>query len=140
MNIQTLIRHGTHFVADLKYLSAQERGPVSAKAQVAAWIDLLAREDEQAWQLEVLKSLCDALSVLAFSNAAFCKVPSALRHAGEIHYEIEDRGGYLVALKSMGRVIKIAPLCDECLSTLRVHARNALAGHLDQILCRLQRR
>lgn len=133
MNIQTSLHQGHNFVADLQFLIAQERGPQRAKQLVAAWIDLLMEDEPQAWQRDALTSLCDALSVLAFANAAFRKLPVAARSVGLLPFEIEDQGGYFVALKTIENVLVAAPICADCVSDLRGHVERTLFGYIEQI-------
>lgn len=133
MNIQNLLHQGHHLVADLRFLIAQERGPQSAKQRVAAWIDLLKGDEPQAWQRDALASLCDALSVLAFANATFCKLPAASRGVGLLCFEIEDQGGYFVALKTIENVLAAAPFCADAVSELRRHVERTLFGYMEQI-------
>lgn len=133
MNIQTPLHQRHHFIADLQFLMAQGRGPSSAKARIVAWIDMLEEDEPQAWQPEALTALCDALSILAFANAAFRKIPATPGRACLLPFEIEDNGGYFVALKSIENVLAVAPLCNECRKDLARHVQCTLFRHLEQI-------
>lgn len=133
MNIQSPLHQGHQFITDLQFLTTQGRGPSSAKARIAAWIDLLEQDEVQAWQGDALASLCDALSVLAFANAAFRKLPAASRGVGLLPFEIEDRGGYYVALKTIENVLAAAPFCADAVSELRRHVERTLFGYMEQI-------
>ena len=111
----------------------QGHGPESTKQQIGAWIEMLEEDDAATWELDSLKSLFDALAVLAFANAAFRMLPTASRNAGLLTFEIEDRGGYFVALKTIGTVIAVAPLCEDCQSELIVHVERTLLVLLEQV-------
>lgn len=132
MNTQPPLHQDHHLVADLRFLIEQERGPQSAKQLVAAWIDLLKGDEPEAWQSDALASLCDALSVLAFANAAFRKLPAASRSVRLLPFEIEDQGGYFVALKTIENVLAAAPLCADAVSELRRHVERTLFGYIEQ--------
>lgn len=132
--------HGTHFVAALQFLMQQGRGPESTKQQIGAWIEMLEEDDAATWELVSLKSLFDALAVLAFANAAFRMLPAPARKTGLLSFEIEDRGGYFVALKTIGTVISVAPLCEDCQSELIEHVERTLLMLLEQVDKLLERR
>ena len=100
----------------------------------------LEEDDAATWELDSLKSLFDALAVLAFANAAFRMLPAASRNVGLLSFEIEDRGGYFVALKTIGTVISVAPLCEDCQSELIEHVERTLLVLLEQVDKLLARR
>ena len=125
--------HGTHFVSALQFLMQQGHGPESTKQQIGAWIEMLEEDDAATWELDSLKSLFDALAVLAFANAAFRMLPAASSNVGLLSFEIEDRGGYFVALKTIGTVISVAPLCEDCQSELIEHVERTLMMLLEQV-------
>ena len=140
MTIQTHNFETVHFVAALQFLTQQARGPERSKQLIHAWLVLLEEDDDFTWQLDTLKSLFDALAVLAFANAVFRKLPVASQNAGMLPFEIEDQGGYFVALKAIGTVLAVAPLCEDCLSELVVHVEGRLLMLLEQVDGLLARR
>ena len=133
MTIHTRKFHGTHFVSALQFLMQQGHGPESKKQQIGAWIEMLEEDDAATWELDSLKSLFDALAVLAFANAAFRMLPAPARNPGLLSFEIEDRGGYFIALKTIGTVISVAPLCEDCQSELIEHVERTLMMLLEQV-------
>lgn len=133
MTIQTHNFEAVHFVAALQFLLSQARGPKNTKQQIGAWIEMLEDDDAATWELDSLKSLFDALAILAFANAAFRKLPAAARKADLLSFEIEDRGGYFVALKTIGTVISVGPLCEDCQSELIGHVERTLQVLLEQV-------
>jgi hypothetical protein len=133
MTIQNHNFEAVHFVATLQFLLSQARGPKSTKQQIADWLDLLEEDDALTWQINTLKSLFDALAVLAFANAAFRMLPAPARNTDLLSFEIEDRGGYFIALKTIGTVISVAPLCEECQSELIEHVERTLLMLLEQV-------
>ena len=140
MTIHTRNFESVHFVAALQFLLAQARGPQRTKQQIATWIEMLEEDDELTWQIETLKWLFDALAVLAFANAAFRKLPVASASNWQLSFEIEDQGGYFVALKTIGTVLAVAPLCEDCLSELVEHVESRLLMLLEQVDGLLARR
>ena len=133
MTIHTRNFEGIHFVAALQFLIAQSRGPQSMIQQVADWIEMLEEDDDATWQIDTLKLLFDALAVLAFANAAFRMLPTASRNVGLLSFEIEDQGGYFVALKAIGTILATAPLCEDCVSDLVSHVESVLLKQLEQV-------
>ena len=140
MTIQTHNFEAVHFVAALQFLLSQARGPKNTKQQIGAWIEMLEEDDAATWELDSLKSLFDALAVLAFANAAFRMLPAASRNVGLLSFEIEDLGGYFVALKTIGTVIAVAPLCEDYQSELIEHVERTLLVLLEQVDRLLARR
>lgn len=140
MTIQNHNFDSVHFVAALQFLIERGRGTRSTRKQIGAWIEMLEEDDQAAWQLDTLKGLFDALAVVAFANAGFRKLPAAERQAGMLSFEIEDQGGYFVALKTIGTILAVAPLCDDCLSELVAHVEDSLLKLLEQLDRLLARR
>ncbi|MDD9706758.1 UvrD-helicase domain-containing protein [Seohaeicola sp. SP36] len=70
---------------------------------------------------------------MGFANAAFRMLPAPARNTGLLSFEIEDRGGYFVALKTIGTVISVAPLCEDCQSELIEHVERTLLVLLEQV-------
>ena len=137
MTIHTAFTVFPQLISDLEFIVSHCRGPQSAKSTVTDWTNALNNCDEQAWQLDNLKPLCDALVIIAFSNTAFCMLPVRDNNRFGPHYEIEDRGGYLLALKSIATILSSAPLCDDCHVALVRGVEKSLTTHLQEIEKRL---
>jgi hypothetical protein len=139
----TIHPHFTFFpslVRDLEFLVAHSRGPISTKSAITTWTEAIKTGDDQSWQLDKLKSVCEALVIIALANAAFCVLPVQANARYAPHYEIEDQGGYYASLVLVSAILEAAPLCDDCHGELVRSLQHSLATHLHEIERRLPRR
>lgn len=120
-------------VADLRFLVAMCNGPEKFKLTVADWTDWFELDEDRAWTIDSLKAVCEALVTLAHANASFSRVTPPFFYRGSAGMDVQDRGGFLLAKKTLFRIIDSASLCNECRGELLSHVLKVAQAQMTQL-------